>query len=98
MGCVIQFSLFDTHTWFFFFFEAIEGCLVFKYLASVGGKTRTTINNYLFFWTMISFPRWLNTERKEQKKKRETGVKRDAMRLTIVQKLGRVSTKRTLPP
>lgn len=32
------------------------------------------------------------------KKKRETGVKRDAMRLTIVQKLGRVSTKRTLPP
>lgn len=46
---------------------------------------------------MISFPRWLNTERKEQKK-RETGVERDAMRLTILQKLGRVSTKRTLPP
>ena len=43
MGCVIQFSLFDTQTWFLFFFEAIEGCLVFKYLASVGEKTRTTI-------------------------------------------------------
>ena len=45
---------------------------------------------------MISFPRWLNTERKEGKK--EAGVKRDAVRRTIVQKLGRVSIKRTLPP
>ena len=82
---------------FFFFFEAIEGCLVFKYLASVGGKTRTTIKYiYIFFWKMISFPRWLNTERKEGKK--EAGVKRDAVRRTIVQKLGRVSIKRTLPP
>lgn len=45
---------------------------------------------------MISFPRWLNTERKEGKK--EASVKRDAARLTIVQKLGRISTKRTLPP
>ena len=97
MGCVIQFSLFDTQTWFLFFFEAIEGCLVFKYLASVGEKTRTTIKKKkICFWTMISFPQWLNRERKELKK--EAGVKRDATRLTIVQKLSHVSTKGTLPP
>ena len=35
---------------------------------------------------MISFPQWLKTEGKEPKE--EAGIKRDAMRLAIIQKLG----------
>ena len=49
------------------------GYLGFKYLASVGkGKIKKIV-----FWTMISFPQWLKTERKELKE--EAGVKRAAM-------------------
>ena len=96
MGCVIQFSLFDTQTWFLFIFEAIEGCLVFKYLASVGEKTRTTIKKNTLLDNDFLSP--AVKQREKRAKKKVAGVKRDAARLTTVQKLSRVSTKGTLPP
>ena len=68
----------------------------FQILGFCWRKNKNNNKKKICFWTMISFPQWLNRERKELKK--EAGVKRDATRLTIVQKLSHVSTKGTLPP